>query len=258
MGRPYAEVIGDPVAHSRSPAMHKAWLAALGLEADYRATRVAPGDLADYLADRRADRDWRGCNVTLPHKQAILPLLDHVDAPARRIGAVNCVYRGAKGLHGCNTDFDGIAAVLDGLPLAGEKVAVIGAGGAARAALDYLAGRNVACIALLVRDPTKAADLQMEVWSLQRCDGAMAGARLVINASPMGMTGGPDMPAPLLACVAAHAPGSTMFDMVYAPLETPFLAAARAMGGSIENGLTMLEGQGRAAFRRFFGAEPSP
>src|SRR3546814_2934610 len=100
MGAPYAEVIGDPVAYSRSPAIHKTWLSALGIQGDYLATPVRASALADHIAGRRADPDWRGCNVTMPHKQAILPLLDHVDAAAQRVGAVNCIFRGPEGLHG--------------------------------------------------------------------------------------------------------------------------------------------------------------
>ena len=88
MGIPYAEVIGDPVAHSRSPLIHKFWLERLGIEGDYRATRATAGELPAYLAARRSDPDWRGCNVTMPHKQAILPLLDDV---ADDLRAVNCV-----------------------------------------------------------------------------------------------------------------------------------------------------------------------
>ncbi|MFC7498481.1 shikimate dehydrogenase family protein [Enterovirga sp. GCM10030262] len=263
MGRPFAEVIGDPVAHSRSPMIHKAWLADLGIDGDYGAARVTPSQLADYLAGRRADPDWRGCNVTLPHKQAVLPLLDHVDPNARRIGAVNCVYRGAQGLHGCNSDVGGVAAALDCVDLRGGRAALIGAGGAARAALDYLAGREVDRIALLVRDPAKAEDLRsavagarVELWPMDRCDGAMSGARLLINASPMGMEGAPAMPPSLLACVAAHAPGTTLFDMVYNPLETGFLAAGRANGAAVVDGLAMLIGQARAAFQLFFGRPP--
>lgn len=264
MGTPYAEVIGDPVAYSRSPVIHKAWLAELGLEGDYLATRVQPSELADHIAVRRADPDWRGCNVTMPLKQAVMPLLDGVAPAARRIGAVNCVYRGPQGLHGCNSDVDGIAAALAKVDLKGAKATVIGAGGAARAAIEHLKTRETALIALLVRDPAKAADFRftglgtrVELWPFECCDGALSGARAVINASPMGMKGALAMPTPLLASLAAHAPGTIIFDMVYEPLETPFLATARENGASAVDGLQMLVGQARAAFRLFFG-RPAP
>src|SRR3546814_13921065 len=93
MGAPYAEVIGDPVDYSRSPAIHKTWLSAPGIQGDYPATPVRASALADHIAGRRADPDWRGCHVTMPNKQAILPLLHHVDAPAHRVSALNCIPR---------------------------------------------------------------------------------------------------------------------------------------------------------------------
>jgi len=133
-GRPYAEVIGDPVAHSKSPLIHRFWLDRLGIDADYRATRVAADGLADYFARCRADPDWRGCNVTMPHKLAVL---DHVADPGdlgRSIGAANTVLRQRDRLIATNTDAAGFYAPLADIDLAGAPVAVIGSGGAARAA----------------------------------------------------------------------------------------------------------------------------
>jgi shikimate dehydrogenase len=264
MGMPYAEVIGDPVAQSQSPLIHQHWLDLLGIEARYRATRVTPDGLAAFLAARRSDPDWRGCNVTIPHKQDVMGLLDFVEPGARDIGAVNCVYREGDRLGGRNSDIDGVAAALDAADLAGAKAAVIGAGGGARAAIRYLLDRKVATVAILVRDPIKAAPLRrdgpggrVETWPLHRCEDALPGAAAVINASPMGMEGAADMPPTLLACIAAHAPGTILFDMVYKPLETPFLATGRANGGTPVDGLTMLIGQARAAFSLFFG-RPAP
>ena len=91
MSLPYAEVIGDPIAQSKSPQIHNFWLAKLGIEAEYRAAHVRPDELADYLSQRRADPAWRGCNVTMPHKQAVMAGLDAIEAPADAIGAVNTV-----------------------------------------------------------------------------------------------------------------------------------------------------------------------
>lgn len=258
----YAEVIGDPVAQSKSPAIHKTWLAACGLEGDYRATQVRPEGLAAYIATRRTDPDWRGCNVTIPHKQAIIPLLDTIDPGAEAIGAVNCVAPGPKGLEGRNSDIDGIAAALDAIDLAGRKVALIGAGGAARAAIAYLAQQDVGSLTLLVRDPKKAESLRemapaIAIRSLAEAGEVFAGARLIINASPMGMDGAAPMPPTLLDAVAAHSAGAALFDMVYKPLETGFLATGRAHGGTGIDGLTMLIGQARAAFALFFG-HPAP
>jgi len=251
----FAEVIGDPIAQTKSPAIHKAWLAELGLEGDYRATRVAPDELAAFLAQRRTDPDWRGCNVTIPHKEKVLPLLDHVDPGAAAIGAVNCILPGPDGLTGRNTDIDGVAAALAGLDLQSRKVAVIGAGGGARAAIRYLLDAG-ATIDILVRDPNKAAHFasdRVHILPLADADTAFKGASAIVNASPMGMSGAADMPPALLASIAAHAQGKTLFDMVYKPLETPFLAAGRINGATCVDGLTMLIGQAKAAFRLFFG-----
>src|SRR3712207_4413624 len=108
MPEAYAEVIGDPIAHSLSPLIHNRWIAALGLAAEFRRTRVAAEELPTFLASRRVDACWRGCNVTAPHKIAILRLLDRLTPAAERIGAVNCVFRDGAQLVGDNKDVDGI------------------------------------------------------------------------------------------------------------------------------------------------------
>ena len=113
---PYAEVIGDPIAHSKSPQIHRHWLQQTGLDGDYRATRVSREGLAGYFAERRADPDWRGCNVTIPHKENVAPLIDDVASDAAAIGAVNCVIREGDRLVGYNSDVNGIAAALGEKP----------------------------------------------------------------------------------------------------------------------------------------------
>ena len=156
----FAEVIGDPIAQSKSPLIHKYWLDQLGITGEYVRTRVPSNELASFLNGRRTDADWRGCNVTIPHKQAIIPLLDRLDAGAEAIGAVNCVVPEDSALVGYNTDIDGIAAALDSTELRGRKAALIGAGGAARAVVAHLASRGVARIALIVRNPERADTLR--------------------------------------------------------------------------------------------------
>ncbi len=253
----FAEVIGDPIAQSKSPLIHKYWLERCGLAGDYRATRVAPEDLASFLAARREDGNWRGCNVTIPNKEKVLPLLDRIDPGAAAIGAVNCVVPTPEGLSGWNTDIDGVAAALAATPLSGRKVALIGAGGAARAAIRYLLEAE-ATVSILVRDPKKAAHFagdRVEILPLERCAEGFEAAAAIVNASPMGMTGAAAMPPRLLQGVAAHAEGKTLFDMVYKPLETPFLAAGRANGARCVDGLVMLIAQARTAFRLFFGED---
>ncbi|MFM5883925.1 MAG: shikimate dehydrogenase family protein, partial [Novosphingobium sp.] len=143
MTKPYAEVIGDPIAQSKSPAIHNFWLGKLGVAADYRASHVVPAGLADYIKDRHCDPDWRGCNVTMPHKQAVMALLDRIDPQAQQVGAVNTVVRGGDGsLTGYNTDVAGFLEPL--LPLLARPhlfrmARVFGAGGGARAIVAALA-----------------------------------------------------------------------------------------------------------------------
>jgi len=272
MSRPYAEVIGDPIAQSKSPAIHNFWLGKLGIAADYRACHVTPGGLADYLAARRDDPDWRGCNVTMPHKQAIMPLLDAVDGDAAAIGAVNTVVRNHDGvLIGYNTDAAGFLEPLQAdlaKPHLYRMARILGAGGAARAIVTALAGQGFTLV-LAARDPHKAKDLLDELAptgdhhaiALQHFapptdfvfddrDGLFD---LVVNASPLGMAGQPP-----LAFDFSHAPpGSTVYDIVTHPLETPLLAQARSRGHRTVDGLAMLIGQAAVAFEKFFG-QPAP
>lgn len=229
----YAEVIGDPIAHSKSPAIHKFWLRKLGLDADYRTTRVT--DLSTYLDARRGDPDWHGCNVTAPHKLAVIPFLDE----ASPIGAVNCIVRDDGRLVGLNTDVDGIVEALAGADR--SKVVLIGNGGAAKAARAALADAGE--VVNVARQNIEKA-------------GLIAGATLIVNATPLGMAHAGPMPPALLAALPSAAPGATVLDMVYQPLDTPLLQAARAAGLRTVDGLTMLIGQARQAFRLFFGAEP--
>jgi shikimate dehydrogenase len=261
----YAEVIGDPIEQSRSPLIHKFWLEQSGLTGDYRRTRVTDEELAGYFRDRRSDPNWRGCNVTIPHKENVLAHLDELEPGAAAIGAVNCVVRSSGRLVGTNTDVDGIGEALDDIVLEGRRVAIIGGGGAARAALAYVAGRHVDRVLILVRDPKKVEPLRAltngsscEIAPLESADAMFDGAAVIINASPLGMEGCPAMPAGLLAAAARQAAVATLFDMVYDPVETPFLAAGRRVDGRTVDGLTMLVGQARKAFELFFGAPAPP
>lgn len=247
----WAEVIGDPVAHSLSPRIHRFWRDRLGLAGDYRATRVPMDRLAEHLGERRGDPDWRGCNVTAPHKSAVLPLIDRIDPAAARIGAVNCIVSEGGALAGYNSDIDGIVAAIGDRAFA--QAVVIGAGGAARAMVDGLAQRGTA-ITLLARDPGKAEALAA-ARPIEAAAEAFRDADLIVNASPLGMAHAPMPPAPIAALEAA-APDALVFDMVYAPRETALLAAARARGLPVAEGLTMLIGQARRAFTLFYGEAP--
>ena len=261
--QPFAEVIGDPVAHSKSPDIHRYWLAKLGLAGDYRAVQVPPDGLEAYFTERRSVPGWRGCNVTIPHKEQVGAFIDELSPEATALGAVNCVVRTGDRLVGYNSDVNGIAAALGAKPLGSRHVAIIGAGGAARAMLAYLSGRGPASVTLIARDPEKAEalrslgeGLELQIASINDAGAAFLGAALIVNASPMGMDRCPPMPEELLQAVEASARGTILFDMVYQPLATLFLERGAAAGGEPVDGLSMLIGQARSAFERFFRAEP--
>jgi shikimate dehydrogenase len=252
---PWAEVIGQPIGHSLSPIIHRYWLEATGIEGGYEASAVPAADLPAFLAARRNAAGWRGCNVTAPHKEAMLQLLNRVDEAAAAIGAVNCVHWDGPGLTGTNTDVEGIGEALAGLPIRGEPVAVIGAGGAARAAVHWLRREGARAITPVVRRPEAAEALGsgIQAYAFGEARQAFSSASLIINATPQGLEGGEAMSAALLDAVR-EARVSAAFDMVYRPLETPFLRAARDSGARTVDGLVMLIGQARRSFALFFGA----
>lgn len=256
MSQPYAEVIGDPIAHSKSPLLHGFWLNALGLEADYRACHVTPEGLADYMASRRDDPLWRGCNVTIPHKIAVM---DHVADPGDvrgSIGAMNTVARDEQGaLFGTNTDAGGFYAPLAQSDFTGADVAVIGAGGAARAVLFALARMDVASVTIHARNPLKAMGLLASFGlkgQVRGMDDALGEVDLLVNTSPLGMKGFD----PLVLDLDPLPESALVYDIVYNPLETALLKAARARGLDTVDGLEMLIGQAALAFEIFFGTAP--
>ncbi len=256
----YADVIGDPIEHSKSPVIHKFWIDALGIAADYRREHVVAADLAAYIARSRADADWRGCNVTIPHKIAIMDLVDDLGDVRHSIGAMNTVLRQPDGtLIGTNTDAAGFAAPIAAMnlaeDLAGQSVVVIGAGGAARAVLFALARLGVGHVTIINRSPLKAAGLLATFGlkgAVQPLGAPLPRAALVVNASALGMTG----QAPLDLDLAGLPDDAVVYDIVYAPLETSLLAQARRRGLDTIDGLDMLIGQAALAFELFFGQTP--
>jgi shikimate dehydrogenase len=263
MSRPYAEVIGDPIAHSKSPLIHNFWLKKLGIDAGYRACDVQTDQLETYFAERRADPDWSGCNVTIPHKQAVIPWLDEIDSKARGVGAVNTIQRDTEGwLTGTNTDIDGTGEAVAPAPVAGQIAVVIGSGGAARAAFAFLAGSTCNVVRVVARSPDKAAEaakecsLHAEIIPFSNGTEAIMGASLLVNATQLGMAGQQPMPGFIFDALEGLAPGALVFDMVYAPLETELLKTARGLGFETSDGLVMLIGQAATAFERFFGHAP--
>ena len=256
MTRRYAEVIGDPIAHSKSPIIHGFWLASLGIEADYRAFHVTASALPGYFAARMADPDWCGCNITIPHK---ITALDHVADPGgvrASIGAINLVTRDEHGaFFGTNTDAGGFYAPISGMDLTNAPVVVIGAGGAARAILFALSRLGVGRVTVLNRNVLKAAAL-LAAFGLKGdalpLGAPLPPAALLVNASALGMKGQP----PLAIDLGPLPADAVVYDIVYAPLETPLLAAARARDLDVVDGLDMLIGQAALAFEILFGVAP--
>jgi shikimate dehydrogenase len=253
---PYAEVIGDPISQSKSPLIHKFWLEKLEIEADYRACHVKPEALEAYVDSRRADELWRGCNVTLPHKLAIL---NHVSDPGQirdNIGAMNTVARTEDGeLFGTNTDAGGFFSPLAELNLAGADVIVIGAGGAARAVLFALSRIKVGQVTILNRNVLKASALLahfgLKGQALEHGSN-LPSAGLLVNASALGMEGQDELDIDL----APLPDDALVYDLVYAPLRTKLLRQAEARGLETIDGLAMLIGQAALAFEIFFDAAP--
>ena len=255
MTRPYAEVIGDPIAHSKSPAIHGFWLEALGIAAEYRATHVKPEELAAYFESRRADPAWRGCNITIPHKQATLDHVEDRGGVRVSIGAINTVIRDGDALVGTNTDAGGFYAPIAGLELEGRHAVVIGAGGAARAILFALSKLGIGKVTILNRNVMKAAALLSSFGIKGQAlplGSPLPPAALLVNASALGMQGQP----PLALDLSPLPEDAVVYDAVYAPLETELLAQARARELDTVDGLDMLIGQAALAFELFFGAEP--
>lgn len=253
---PYAEVIGDPIAHSKSPLIHGFWLDKLGIEADYQRCHVTPDALAGYFAERRDDPAWRGCNITIPHKQAALEFVEDRGGLRDTIGAINTVFRDGDGaLVGTNTDAGGFIAPIADVDLAGAPVVVIGSGGAARAILFALAQVGAGPVTLLARNPLKGAALLSHFGlkgEVKPLDAPLPPVALLVNASSLGMAGQPPLDLDLTPL-----PDETIvYDVVYAPLETPLLQAAEARGLETVDGLDMLVGQAALAFEIFFGKAP--
>ena len=256
MTKIYAEVIGDPIVHSKSPLIHNFWLDALGIDAEYTATHVVPDQLAGFFEERKGDPAWRGCNITIPYK---LAALDHVtDSGGVRgsIGAINTVFRGEDGVViGTNTDAGGFYAPISELDLAGKPVVVIGAGGAARAVLFALSRIGVGPVTILNRNVLKGAGL-LSAFGLKGqavpLTHAIPSAALLVNTSALGMAGQP----PLEIDLSPLPDDALVYDVVYAPLETGLLAQARDRDLETVDGLEMLVGQAAVAFELFFGVEP--
>ena len=257
-----AGVMGDPVMHSRSPKLHNYWLAKYGLAGTYVPLAIGAERLRAALRALPA-LGFAGCNLTIPHKEAALDIVDKLDPLARRIGAVNCVVVAPDGsLEGRNHDgFGYIESVREAQPkwrADTGPIVVIGAGGGARAVLVGLVDQGAREIRLVNRTPARgkalAQDLGGPIGALrwEEREAALEGAAMLINATNQGMLGEPPLDIAL-----DRLPGSALVsDIVYIPRETALLAAARRRGNPTVNGLGMLLHQARPAFHAWFGIMP--
>ena len=259
---PLAGVIGAPVGHSRSPALHGYWLRRYGLRGHYIPMEIAQSDLKDAL--RMLPRlGFVGANVTLPHKEAVLSLADIVTDRAALIGAANTlIFRKDGRIHADNTDGSGFVANMRQQAPAWRPAigpaAVFGAGGAARAVVAALIEVGVPEIRIANRTRPRAEAIRSDfgakvvVHDWVQAANMLDGARTVVNTTSLGMTGKPEFRVPL---DALH-PAAVVNDLVYAPLKTQFLIEAEIAGCVVVDGLGMLLHQAAPGFERWFGVRP--
>ena len=257
---PLALVVGWPISHSRSPIIHGHWLKTLGLAGAYERRPVEPAAFPAFAASIGAD-GLVGANVTIPHKVAAFACCDVTTDVAKALGAVNTLWRGEGGLHGDNTDVAGFLANLDegapGWARANGRALVLGAGGAARAVVYALLQRGFCRIDVTNRTLANSEDLARQfgerVHALGAPDAAsVAAADLIVNTTSLGMKGQPDLAFDL----GTAKPTAVVTDLVYLPLETALIRAAKARGLRGVGGLGMLLHQAVFGFERWFGRRP--
>jgi shikimate dehydrogenase len=257
-----AGVMGHPVMHSRSPTLHNYWLKQHGLAGHYMPLAIAAGDIERALRALSA-LGFAGCNLTMPHKEKAIPVMDRVSPLVRKIGAMNCVVVGSDGsLEGNNFEAFGytesLAQEIPDWRADLGPIVILGAGGGARAVAAGLAERGAKEIRVINRSPERAEKLAADIgspvtalpWSMR--EEALRDAALVINSTSQGMKGQPPLDIRLDALPTTAA----VSDLIYTPLETPFLEQARRRGNHTVNGLGMLLNQARPAFKAWFGVMP--
>jgi shikimate dehydrogenase len=254
-------VIGWPVSHSRSPLIHGYWLQRYGIDGSYVRRPVEPGDVADFLRTLR-DQGFAGCNVTLPHKEAAFAAASEARPAARNAGAANTLWFEGNKLIADNTDSAGfmnsLSAAQSSLQIDGATISVLGAGGAARGIVFALLERGAGAVRLFNRTRARADALATAFgtkvtahdWR-ERVDRSRD-VSLLVNSTSLGMKGA----APLDMDVSVLDPGCLVADIVYVPLETPLLAAARARRLATVDGLGMLLHQAVPGFEKWFGVRP--
>ncbi|MEY4985043.1 MAG: hypothetical protein RIR62_3309 [Pseudomonadota bacterium] len=259
---PLAGVIGSPIAHSRSPALHGYWLKRYGIKGHYIPLDIAQADLREALR-MMPKMGFVGCNVTIPHKESVLQIADVVTDRAALIGAANTlIFRKDGKIHADNTDGAGFMANLrqnapNWTPAAGPA-AVFGAGGACRAVLAALIEVGVPEIRLANRTRARAEALRsdfgakVQVYDWVQAPAMLEGAATVVNTTALGMTGKADMNIPLDTLERT----ALVTDLVYTPLKTQFLIEAEDRGCHVVDGLGMLLHQAAPGFERWFGTRP--
>ncbi|MGF7158594.1 shikimate dehydrogenase [Rhodoligotrophos appendicifer] len=254
-------VIGWPIHHSRSPLIHNYWLRQYGIDARYEKRAVAPEDLPEFLA-RFAEQGLIGANVTIPHKETVFRSVTVEDRFSNSLQAVNTLYLQDGRLMGTNTDGYGFLANLKqavpDLSLHGANVAILGAGGAARAVVGALLEEGVKSIALANRSMQRAEDVASQFGTTVRVvpwdsrEDMLDGCDLLVNTTSLGMTG----KDPLAFSFEGATEALVVCDIVYVPLMTPLLTEAATRGLRIVDGLGMLLHQAVPAFERWFGVRP--
>ncbi|MEZ5815318.1 MAG: shikimate dehydrogenase [Alphaproteobacteria bacterium] len=259
-----AAVVGHPVSHSKSPLIHNYWIEKYGLNGAYEAIDTAPENLEQSIR-RLVDEGFTGFNVTVPHKEAVLTLCDEADHNARAIGAVNTVVIKDGKLRGLNTDGFGflhnIWEVAPDFEFQNKRAVILGAGGAARAIISGLIGEEIGQIVLTNRTREKAEKIKDEMGSSsdlivvedwENRNQVLENADLLVNTTSLGMNGQP----PLDINLNALPKTALVNDIVYAPLQTDLLKAAKENGNIAVTGIGMLIHQARPAFKAWFGVLP--
>jgi shikimate dehydrogenase len=260
--RPKAFVVGHPIKHSRSPLIHGYWLRRHGIDGAYERVDVSPDAFPAFL-NGLADRGYRGGNVTIPHKEAAYRIAGELTDRARRLEAVNTLWLEGGRLHGDNTDILGYVAHLDQTLGAGweqgiDCALVLGAGGAARAVAAGLLDRGIGRVVVANRTLARAEELvglapqRVAAVPWSAIEAHLPRASLLVNTTSLGMVGQPTLDLDL----RAMGPDAVVSDVVYVPLETPLLAAARGRGLRTVDGLGMLLHQAVPGFERWFGVRP--
>ncbi|MBO6717140.1 MAG: shikimate dehydrogenase [Rhizobiaceae bacterium] len=258
--KPRAFVCGHPIGHSRSPLIHGYWLNELGIAGSYEPIDIAPDDFAGFMGGL-VGAGWAGGNITIPHKEQAFALAAKRDAAAEHIGAVNTLWVEGRTIVGGNTDAFGFAANLDaraGGWRSAETAIVLGAGGAARAVVHALREAGLNEVLVVNRSAGRADDIAAHFggkvsgrnWS--DLDSLLPRAGLLVNTTSLGMKGQPDLEID----ISSLPDGAVVSDIIYAPLETPLLAQARARGLAAVDGLGMLLHQAVPGFERWFGIRP--